>query len=152
MTTITGIFHININCIDLERSKRFYELLGFRVAVEFPEGEYPDIGEGLAIGAHKVKGALMHRGENQDAAFLDLLEWIGADSNAQMTASAQTGGIRRIAFRAKDVSAEFERLRKEGVAFLSDPVTVSGPTGQPGKFVCFLDPDGNMLELIEVQY
>ena len=29
--SFTGIFHININCSDLEKSREFYELLGFKV-------------------------------------------------------------------------------------------------------------------------
>ena len=28
---ITGMVHININCTDFQRSKAFYEMLGFQV-------------------------------------------------------------------------------------------------------------------------
>lgn len=33
---INGIYHVNINCRDLERSRAFYKSLGFTGLVEFP--------------------------------------------------------------------------------------------------------------------
>jgi len=33
---IKGLLHVNINCHDFERSKKFYELLGFVVLAPVP--------------------------------------------------------------------------------------------------------------------
>src|ERR1700761_3270976 len=74
---IGGVLHFNINGSDFERSRHFYECIGFRQVVEFPEGEYPDVERGLGIGRHRVRGALFAVGESPSATFLDLLEWDG---------------------------------------------------------------------------
>ena len=38
---IQAIYHINVNCSNLERSRAFYEMLGFRVVAEFAEKAKP---------------------------------------------------------------------------------------------------------------
>ena len=40
---LKSIYHININCTNLERSLEFYKLLGFREVVDFGEGG--DVGD-----------------------------------------------------------------------------------------------------------
>jgi glyoxylase I family protein len=53
-------------------------------------------------------------------------------------------GICHLCFEVKDIDAEFERLRRAGVPFLSEPVP------QATVKVCYgRDPDGNLFELIE---
>ena len=37
---ITGMMHVNVNCSDYERSREFYEFLGFKVMWKVPEAEY----------------------------------------------------------------------------------------------------------------
>ena len=46
--------------------------------------------------------------------------------------------------------AEMQRLKENGVRFLSEPASVTLP-GAPmtSRFVCFFDPDGTVLELVE---
>ena len=39
---ITGMMHINVNCSDYERSREFYEFLGFKVLWEVPERNTPE--------------------------------------------------------------------------------------------------------------
>lgn len=150
MTTIRGIFHINVNCADFERSKQFYELVGFQVVVTFPEGEQSLIGRGLGIGSHRVKGALMRIGEGINPAFLDLLQWLEPKCERAMPPAISAVGIPRIALWTSDIAAEHDRLRNAGIEFISEPISVVGPTGQMGRFACFKDPDGNMLELLEI--
>ncbi len=40
---ITSIYHININCINFERSLAFYKMLGFKEVVDFGEGSGPQM-------------------------------------------------------------------------------------------------------------
>lgn len=150
MTTIGGIFHINLNCRDLNRSRDFYELLGFRGVIEFPEGEYEEVGRGLGIGRHRVKGVLMRLGNHEPSTLLDLLEWIEPREEKPCRTPVYGRGIPRIALWTTDIAREFNRLKEAGIDFVTDPLRVIGPTGLPGTFVCFRDPDGNLLELIEV--
>jgi glyoxylase I family protein len=148
--SISGILHININCEDLEKSRSFYELLGFCPVIQFPEGEYPEIGKGLGVGRHRVKGLLMRIGNDERATMLDLLQWLEPQSGGTAARPAFAQGIARIALHTADIDLEYGRLRAAGVAFITEPIHVVGPTGVPGKFACFKDPDGNLLEFIEV--
>ncbi|MGD2008554.1 MAG: hypothetical protein PVJ95_09790, partial [Cellvibrionales bacterium] len=60
-------------------------------------------------------------------------------------------GLARIAFITSDIDADIASLREHGVEFLSDqPGTVTGPKGTPVRFICFRDPDGALLELVEM--
>jgi catechol 2,3-dioxygenase-like lactoylglutathione lyase family enzyme len=147
---IGGIFHINMNCSNFERSRAFYESVGFRMAIEFPEGRYPDVERGLGIGEHRVRGALFVIGETSNPTFLDLLEWDGPKDEARLRAEPTAIGSPRLALWTQALDAEVERLSGLGVCFSSEPVSVTGPTGQTGRFVCFPDPDGHIVELLEV--
>ena len=56
---IAGLLHININCSDFERSKAFYELLGFREIMPVtPDGE-GDEAAAVGMPRYRVRGALM---------------------------------------------------------------------------------------------
>ena len=46
---IKDVFHVNINCTDLERSRAFYELVGFKVVVELGVGGTPEMLTGLGL-------------------------------------------------------------------------------------------------------
>jgi catechol 2,3-dioxygenase-like lactoylglutathione lyase family enzyme len=47
------------------------------------------------------------------------------------------------------MDADVATLKDAGVEFVSEPVSLSGPTGEPVRFVCFKDPDGTVLELVQ---
>ena len=40
---IRGLVHVNINCSDFERSREFYEALGFELFLEAPETNTPEV-------------------------------------------------------------------------------------------------------------
>ena len=56
----------------------------------------------------------------------------------------RTAGANRIHLEFDDLSAEVERLRGEGMTFLSDVVTAPG-----GSQILLADPDGNLVELFQ---
>jgi catechol 2,3-dioxygenase-like lactoylglutathione lyase family enzyme len=150
MNQIGGILHVNMNCSNFERSRSFYETVGFRLALEFPEGEYPEVGRGLNVGRHRVRGALFMIGEAHNPTFFDLLEWNGPRNEPGAGVSLTAVGSPRLALWTNAFDAEVDRLRKAGMKFLAEPVEVVGPTGTPSRFVCFPDPDGHILELVEL--
>ena len=144
---IEGIYHVNVNCRDLERSRAFYESLGFERLLEFPEGGHPDMARGLGVGPHRVRGVLMRLGKSREAARLDLLQWQSPEPAIDQPAVAQDIGIVRLALWTWTFDEEVERLRGLHVDFVSEPISIE--TGaEPFRFVCFRDPDGNLLELI----
>jgi glyoxylase I family protein len=149
LSQIGGIFHFNVNCSDFERSRAFYEAVGFRLVLEFPAGEYPEVERGLGIGRHRVKGALFAIGEAPNPSLLDLLEWDGPRAPRGDKADLTAVGSPRFALWTPAFDTEVERLREVGIAFVNEPAEVVGPTGHTSRFVCFLDPDGHVVELVE---
>ena len=59
-------------------------------------------------------------------------------------------GIGRIALKVGDIDTAYGDLKDKGVAFLSPPQTLHFPGFGDFKFCCFRDPDGIVLELVEV--
>lgn len=89
----------------------------------------------------------MKLGEGREGARLDLLQWESPEPTIDRPAVAQDMGIVRIALWTWQFDEEVARLRTLGVDFVSQPVSI--PTGGvPLRFVCFRDPDGNLLELV----
>lgn len=146
---IKSIFHVNVNCRDLERSQRFYELLGFHKAADVPEASDPGMLEGLGLPADaRVKGVLMSIDPTvRGACNLDLLEWTNPPTTGEPYGSLTNVGAVRIALFVTELDAEFERLHAAGVSFLSDaPVEMADMT----RFACFYDPDGTVIEMVQL--
>lgn len=147
---ITSMFHVNINCRDFDVSLAFYQQLGFEVEMAFPEAGHPMVGKGLGVGEHWVKGALLRLGSEHGATRLDLLEWIRPRNQAPSPLKLTDPGIVRIALSTTDFETDVAKLREMGVSFISDPVYRQLPDGTEAPFfVCFHDPDGNVLELVQ---
>ena len=60
-------------------------------------------------------------------------------------------GIARVAFTTDALDDDIAILAQAGVEFLSDgPAQVAGPRDAKVRFICFKDPDGTVLELVEM--
>ncbi len=149
--TITGLVHVNVNCSDFERSRAFYERLGFRHAIDVPATNTPEVAKAVGMPPYRVKGALFVLPTPSGPFMLDLLEWQEPHDSAPPYAHLYHLGIARIALSSDDLDGDMKRLRDEGVEFLSEPASVT-LAGQPTtRFVCFKDPDGTILELVQTQ-
>jgi catechol 2,3-dioxygenase len=124
MIRLKEIGHVLLRVLDLERSKRFYSLLGFRVLEEDPEhgGTFMALeGQSHAIDLFPVKD--------------------------REEAERQTPGVRglgHLAFRVESEAAlreAYATLRKHGVEITRTIDHVSQ------KSIYFADPDGNTLEI-----
>jgi hypothetical protein len=71
---IKGIFHVNINCSNFDRSLEFYKMLGFNVAVDIPEGGSTDMNKGLGLKNGVGRAAIMQLGDGPRGTRLDLIE------------------------------------------------------------------------------
>jgi glyoxylase I family protein len=144
---IKSIFHVNVNCTDHDRSRAFYEMLGFQSVFEIPEGTDDQMvaGLGLAKGTCAKASIMMLDPDEQRSCRLDLIEWTDPPTHGTPYPDLMHAGAARIALYTTGLRDEYERLRAEGVQFLSEPVTM----GTGALFVCFEDPDGTILELIE---
>lgn len=146
---IKDVFHINVNCTDLDRSRAFYELVGFKVVVELGVGGAPSMVEGLGLPAgSKAKAVLMMlEPDKPRGTRIDLIQWLEPATKGSTPADLAHVGAVRIALWTIGIDEEYERLRQAGVEFMSPVVSMGG--GNPTRFVCFKDPDGTVLELID---
>lgn len=150
---IKSLFHVNVNCSNFERSLAFYKMLGFNVSVDIPavadaKSSGSDTGRGLGLPDSVARAAIMTLSDDPRATRLDLIEWSKPRDDAKPYARLNHLGIARIALYTKGLRDEYQRLKGEGVEFISEPVVIRTAAG-PALFACFYDPDGTILELIE---
>jgi lactoylglutathione lyase len=124
---ISGLAHIGIRVHDLERSVRFYELLGFQKTAG-PIGPEP-----VAILDHPC-GLELNLILNAPAA---------SEPNVLMDIPEKHAGITHFALLCADIMAAKARLESAGFPLSGGPVRF-GP-GAQGIFV--RDPDRNVIEL-----
>ena len=125
MVRLTGLGHVLLRVLDLERSKKFYtEVLGFRVLEEDPE-----------------HGGVFLALEGQSHA-IDLFAVQDVDIARQQTPGVR--GLGHVAFRVDSEQAlkdAYHSLRGRGVEITRTIDHVSQQS------VYFQDPDGNTLEI-----
>ena len=124
---ISGLAHIGIRVHDLERSLRFYELLGFTKTAG-PVGPEP-----VAILDHP-SGVELN---------LILNAPVIAEPNILMDVPDKHAGITHIALLCPDIAAAKAALEAAGLSSSGGPIRF-GPRNQ-GVF--FRDPDRNVIEL-----
>jgi len=115
---------------DQAKAQKFYtEVLGFRTKSDFPAGGY--------------RWLTVVSPEGPDDLELSLEPNVNPAGRAfQEAMFAQ--GIPVAAFEVRDLAAEFERLKKRGVAFVQEP-TPAGPV----TIAIFSDACGNLIQLYQ---
>ncbi|MDH4146765.1 MAG: VOC family protein [Acidimicrobiia bacterium] len=146
---LTGFVHANVNCSDFEVSRAFYERLGFEVVWEVPRDGGADVAAAVGMEPYRVRGAVMALGGDPRSTMIDLLEWQRPNDAEPPYPHLYHLGIARLAFSTADLAADVAALEAAGVTFVGPPVRIAGPTGDGVSFVCFHDPDGTVLELVE---
>lgn len=126
---IRGLAHIGIRVHDLERSVRFYAILGFTKTVG-PVGPEP-----VAILDHP-SGVEVNLILNAPKA---------SEPNVLMDVPDKHAGITHIALLCPDLVAAKASLEAQGIAISGGPIQFM--PGARGMFV--RDPDGNVIELHE---
>jgi catechol 2,3-dioxygenase-like lactoylglutathione lyase family enzyme len=143
------IFHVNVNCNELERSRRFYvDGLGLTEGVRTAAGH---VQSGAAFGLDRAQWdawiLLGPRGFEGSA--IDLLEWQEPAPEGAPPAQFEDCGFQRLGVVVTDLDAAIERVRELGGAIWSEPFTHAIPGGGEIRLVMANDPDGTALELIE---
>jgi glyoxylase I family protein len=151
------IFHVNLNCSDLDRSRAFYELIGFSVVNAFEEDGAPDtrsFGEiGLAPilrmpGNCDARAVLMALSDDPRATRLDLIEWKVPESETVPRGDLARIGFGRLCLRVRDCNALHDKLVAAGHAPYAEPLEISmGGTRQ--LVFCVDDPDGTVVEFMQ---
>ena len=143
---IQGIHHTAISTGDIDRSLRFYrDLLGFEEAFssEWEVGaEVMDRITGLKDSSARY---VMLKAGN---AFVELFQYeTPAPKPGEAMRPVCDHGITHICLAVTDIDGEYERLKAAGMKFHCPPPKDSGR----GLRVAYgRDPDGNVVELLEV--
>ncbi|WP_416899160.1 MAG: VOC family protein [Minwuia sp.] len=159
MLDTSQVFHININCSDLERSLEFYRLLGFREVINFNatgEGTAdtdvlgdPVLGPALGLPASsQARARMLMLGDNPRSARLDLIQWIEPKAEGRSYPHLAHIGIARICFRVGNVEDAWRQLEDAGAEPFTEPVLIE-MGGSRQKFFCAKDPDGVVVEFME---
>lgn len=153
MTTrfhVSGMVHVNINVSDFDRSRAFYEALGFRLVWRVPATNSVAVAAAVGMPPYRVKGGLMALEGSAHPVVIDLLEWETPNDKAPPYPHLYHYGLARLALSTTDMDADLATLADMGVELVGPPAQVL-IDGQPsgGRFVCFKDPDGTILELVE---
>lgn len=148
---ISGLVHININVSDFDRSRRFYEALGFRLFWMVPPTNTVEVAAAVGMPPYQVKGGLMRLEGADQPLVIDLLEWQSPSDAEAPYPHLYHLGIARIALATRDLDADLKILAGMGVELIGPPAQVQTGAGTGPRFVCFKDPDGTVLELVEHQ-
>lgn len=145
---LTGMVHVNVNCRDFDRSLAFYRLLGFELVAMVPETNTAEVAAALAMPPYRVRGGLLHLAG--EPTLIDLLEWQDPRDEAPPYPHLYHRGLARIALRTTDLDADLAELAEHGITPIGPPAEVPWP-GQPtSRIACLPDPDGTIVELVEL--
>jgi glyoxylase I family protein len=156
---LISIYHININCTNFDRSLEFYKWLGFREVVDMSGGERSaDAGENV-IGtkvlrvpdARGGRSLILGIGADPHCSHIDLVQWDTLRSGGRPYERLNHCGIARACFYSKNIWKDYEELKSAGVRLYSEPEIMTYPDGAGAAVVCFEDPDGTVLELVQYQ-
>jgi glyoxylase I family protein len=144
---IERIFHFNINCTNLERALAFYQLLGFKVVLDFRAGmSSKEMADAFGIPTANLKGVHLRLGDAPEATRIDLLEFMEPPPTGQPYPHLYHTGIARMCLKTTNIQRDYQDLSAKGIRFLSEPKKLPGTSV---SIVCFKDPDGTFVELLE---
>ena len=130
---IKRIYHVGVNCIDMQRSTKFYSgQLGLHATpITIPEhlrAMYdPAIKKimGMEVdGKVDFEPYFLLGQETQDATYIDFIQWKNPPTVGRPHERLTNVGIARVALLVDDIDAMYERLVSEGTHCLSDPKTL----------------------------
>jgi catechol 2,3-dioxygenase-like lactoylglutathione lyase family enzyme len=138
-----AIHHTAISTEDIDRLVKFYrDLLGFEVEFEFSWSSGSEVSDKiLSLENSAAKVAMLKLGDFR----LELFQFSSPEPEpSDPSRPVCNHGLTHLAFTVSDVKSEYERLLKAGMTFHSPPQDI-------GAIVTYgRDPDGNVVELMEI--
>jgi glyoxylase I family protein len=148
---LESLYHTVVNVRDLDESVAFYQLLGFEVLNDRRKVDWPDfVATIFGMRRAKGRGVLMVLPSDPHGPMIDLIDWVEPKAAFPDPAKAPDEVPRIIAFRTKGVHAAHAELSSKGVKFCRDVFVPEEDLGLVGSCCCW-DPNGNLIELIELQ-
>jgi hypothetical protein len=102
--------------------------------------------DAFGLPAADLKGVHIRIGDNENATRIDLLEFVDPPPQGQPYPALNNTGVARVCLKTHGIWQVYENLKGKGVQFISEPKKLPGTEV---TIVCFKDPDGTFLELLE---
>ncbi|MDH3642921.1 MAG: VOC family protein, partial [Gammaproteobacteria bacterium] len=148
-THIVSLGQVNVNVSDFERSRAWYQMLGFEVSRELPSTESLEVAKAMGFDKpFEIRGAIVT--QQVDDSTLELVQWMSPhDPEPAYPVPVNHYGIHRMAFSTTDIDADVAALKAQGVEFVSEVTPCCSGPDSWGGIVAFYDPDGTVVELVE---
>ena len=148
---LRSMFHVNINCSDLEKSAAWYESIGFKKVYRFDfagEADSSYAGNGVTGYTEHIGPCVMFIGDDPRQVRLDLMQWVVPAPPEHAPPLAWQVGVPRICVWARNIDAMYEDLSAKGIVFEAPP---AGPFPERAieRVLYTRDPDGLIVEFLE---
>ena len=132
------IVDIAITCSNFEKSLDFYHnKLGFEIVLEL---EIPDnLAQDIGLAPTGFRQVRLKAGNT-------LIKLMDIESSPATPSDEFSGGVRWLTFFVDDIDESVKNLKQNGVEFLSEPISAPDAAG----VVCAKDPDGILIELVQI--
>jgi catechol 2,3-dioxygenase-like lactoylglutathione lyase family enzyme len=149
---ISEIHHVALAVSDMERSIAFYrDILGFRKTLDMPLGS-PSLDRLLRMRPGTTGRSVIMQQGLSTIGEVELVQFSPAPSTPTPAKGAGGLGAFLLSFAVKDeeLAAVYQRLLRQGIVCYSEPQTVELHRFGSMQAVIFEDPDGQMIELIQL--
>ena len=129
---------IAITCSNFAASLDFYHnKLGFEIVLDL---EIPDdLARDVGLAPTGFRQVRLKAGNT-------LIKLMDIESPPPAPTSEFSAGVRWLTFFVEDIQQTVKDLKQNGVEFLSEPISAPDAPG----VVCALDPDGILIELVQI--
>jgi catechol 2,3-dioxygenase-like lactoylglutathione lyase family enzyme len=147
---LTGarVFHVNINCSNLSRSRRFYTGVGLD-AVVHTAPVAPQAGDAFGLETALWDAWILCGRHGFDGGAVDLLEWKQPGPVGAPPAVLYECGYQRIGVLVGDLDARLEVLEQLSGA-TAKVLAHTNDDGSATRLAIVRDPDGTAIELVEI--
>ena len=150
--SISEIHHVALAVTDMERSIAFYrDILGFRQTLDMQLGS-PSLERLLRMRpGTSGRSVIMQQGLSL-VGEVELVQFSPAPTTPTPAKGAGGIGAFLLSFevRGEDLSAVYQRLLEQGIVCYSEPQAVELQKFGTMQAVVFEDPDGQMIELVQL--
>jgi catechol 2,3-dioxygenase-like lactoylglutathione lyase family enzyme len=149
---ISEIHHVALAVSNMERSIAFYrDILGFRATLDMPLGS-PSLERLLRLRPGTTGRSVILQQGLSTIGEVELVQFSPAPTTPTPAKGPGGLGVFVLSFevRGEELAAVYQRLLEKGILCYSEPQAVELPKYGTMQAVVFEDPDGQMIELIQL--